>query len=1769
MRQTRLFRALSAPLSGLAMALMAAVSIPASVSGASGQANDFLPSDIRVLAAGTNSRLLRVRFERQGPAQMPAGQPCPATASYLIAGARGRLPQVRIRAAHYFQMFGGRVTDDAYDLAFTERDHGGEFALLRVLDVGQLRQYHAYKLALSWAVGRSGEPAGEMWLMDYLEAEIDLGPPEDTRNDGAQERREAWANARIGGPQLEGLGLLNPDIDPSYYIVANPQIYSQHTGWSGLINTDMRQGSVYRMSVYEPGAYMIPERLRTPGSLCRVYARGTQIPVFEDDTTSRPVCLFTVPPFDVAKEGPRVCWLSVTPVGTGTTSGSLTIPIANTDPLTTNVTVDPPSARFQSVAEVPADYHPRIRPDANVTRWYWKAVSDREIGAFYIDLPACYKPDPQSSRTLELTVYHATPHPVPQPPAVELIVNGAPDQLCTASASQGTIRYSCAPGRFKAGRNTIGLRVVYPSAAEGQQDILFQKIVAEWTQTLADAAETTGMFTPSDASARYLLLSHSKQDASPPVLVELGASPRATRPQMGLSAGSAGSFLLYRAQASGFRSPCMLVTPSLAPEPPIIECAAPLRLFDSTDGADYIAITTRALKPALMPLLQRRARQGWNVLLVDVQTLYDHFSYGEQHPEALRTFLAWALESWHGVKPQCVLLAGEAVDYQGNPALLSVPLAREIVPVFGNPRADGPRGDHPYAAVLGADSLCDLAVGRLPVATASELTSAVMKIEQYESASPGEWMSRALMVEDDNDEFPRAVADVLMHGSGPAVSIQRFLQSNYEYVPNVKVAGRKRPRAATRQLIEEFNNGQALVCFFGHGGPNLWTHERLLHLQDMPLLCNTPRLPLVVCASCDNAWLDYPIPPVQTSMGELLVKRQAGGAIGVFGPVSGASPFEHATLVGRLMEGITRANLRRLGDLVLYAKNQYLADSGSAIVPEQYVLVGDPAVELRIPSTVRRLDATPNVMHAGTRTPVTVAAAALPSSSGSDDPTATLRLQELSTGADVLSQTVAIMGGRVRTQVAVGALNPGNYALALHTVQAGQAFASAARLAIENPSLALDIARTRTASSQSLMARVINPCLGQVSDFKLRITDSHSADRVLLEDSFSMKPRTWREYPLDVFKGRAAEATISLSSDQGRMETSRTVQLAGEREGLTIAAPGLYPTAGSVSAVEPGVLTFAFRSPAQYVGSLQASLMENGTALCPPVTVEATTGSHTVNFHTQKPLAPGSQTLTVSITRTADANSTSAQPLLRHTQTIDVQSAPDLYFLPSSPRIRATGLHRAGTTIFIDAILVNSGAAPAHNPTVHLLIGDPLNGTPAASLNDLNYLPVPEVPGNSRMPITFRWENPSEGNHSLWLVVNRDKSVRESDYSNNTQALPPIVVVPMGDFRISSLSIDPMTVTVPSRLGYHVTCCQNGGTTCGPVLVEYGLKNPLTGVSESRTTSIRELGPDTSITLDLTTPAGPGFSVAYATINADRDQEEADPDNDTATVQILPVEQLDAPSVTAGGGQRLLLPLTDCWASGLEAIPGNGLRLMDSFTSSTGLIPISRDMVVGGAVADSSPSDDKWLVAPWLLEALGTENPGPVRLRIPVPDARHGVPHELRVELFANANYLGSPTGSFKVSINGEPARPIMYAPQTGPTGKRRVSLGLFIPHDNKVDITIEPQSGKTTALIAFEIVPSYGHAISSAFTLPPAWVGGRGQLEFSDTATSSGAVSYQVRTGRRSESGTIEWSAWTRLNGRTLALPAMPQTIQWQALVLQKEGDLRPVIESAAIQHD
>ena len=121
-------------------------------------------------------------------------------------------------------------------------------------------------------------------------------------------------------------------------------------------------------------------------------------------------------------------------------------------------------------------------------------------------------------------------------------------------------------------------------------------------------------------------------------------------------------------------------------------------------------ITDPAFASALAPLVGLRQSQGYTVKVVDVQDIYDEFSFGQKTPEAIRDFLVRAARSW-AKPPRFVLLVGNATNDPRNYQGLNEP---DFVPTRIVATAVLETASDDWFADADGDSFAELAVGRPP-----------------------------------------------------------------------------------------------------------------------------------------------------------------------------------------------------------------------------------------------------------------------------------------------------------------------------------------------------------------------------------------------------------------------------------------------------------------------------------------------------------------------------------------------------------------------------------------------------------------------------------------------------------------------------------------------------------------------------------------------------------------------------------------------------------------------------------------------------------------------------------------------------------------------------------------------------------------------------------------------------------------------------------------------------------------------------------------------
>ena len=72
-----------------------------------------------------------------------------------------------------------------------------------------------------------------------------------------------------------------------------------------------------------------------------------------------------------------------------------------------------------------------------------------------------------------------------------------------------------------------------------------------------------------------------------------------------------------------------------------IKANTPSHLREAGNGADFIIISQAGLLDSLKPLAALRSKQGLTTALVDVDDIYDEFSFGNKCPQSIKDLLSY------------------------------------------------------------------------------------------------------------------------------------------------------------------------------------------------------------------------------------------------------------------------------------------------------------------------------------------------------------------------------------------------------------------------------------------------------------------------------------------------------------------------------------------------------------------------------------------------------------------------------------------------------------------------------------------------------------------------------------------------------------------------------------------------------------------------------------------------------------------------------------------------------------------------------------------------------------------------------------------------------------------------------------------------------------------------------------------------------------------------------------------------------------------------
>ncbi|MEN3333050.1 MAG: hypothetical protein V7641_2415 [Blastocatellia bacterium] len=516
---------------------------------------------------------------------------------------------------------------------------------------------------------------------------------------------------------------------------------------------------------------------------------------------------------------------------------------------------------------------------------------------------------PATPATLEVTMQGITlvPH------RVSVLLNGeAVGALAFDGQSPAALRIQLAPAKIREGDN-----VVQFIAEDGNNDMSLVDTIrlSYWRGYTADqnalacTAQASLQLTISGFSSpaiRVMDVTEAEKDG----VQEVAAIVR--RDKSGYSA-------IVNVPGTGTRR-LVAFTVAQVQRPAAIVADNPSSWRQPANAADLVIITRREMMAAFEPLKTLRQQQGYKVAVIDVEDLYDEFSYGQKTPQAVKDFLLYAAGNWK-TAPRYVLLGGDASydakNYLGLGELDLVPTKLIDTALMETASDD-------WFVDFNGDGLAEMAIGRLPVRSASEAAAVIAKIVAYDSAAPSEAM---LLVADSNGDFDfeRAVSQ-LRAFIPPGVRAEEIAR------------GELGDAAARQRLLAAINEGRKIVNYMGHGNIAQW-NGGLLTNMDARELTNGERLTFFVSMTCLNGYFHE---PALDSLAEALVKAPRGGAVAAWASSGMSGPAEQLVVNQALYRTLFGSGAT-LGEATLKAK----ATTTSRDIRRTWILLGDPTTRLR------------------------------------------------------------------------------------------------------------------------------------------------------------------------------------------------------------------------------------------------------------------------------------------------------------------------------------------------------------------------------------------------------------------------------------------------------------------------------------------------------------------------------------------------------------------------------------------------------------------------------------------------------------------------------------------------------------------------------------------------------------------------------------------------------------------------------------------------------
>ncbi|PIQ09105.1 MAG: hypothetical protein COW71_08235, partial [Ignavibacteriales bacterium CG18_big_fil_WC_8_21_14_2_50_31_20] len=374
-----------------------------------------------------------------------------------------------------------------------------------------------------------------------------------------------------------------------------------------------------------------------------------------------------------------------------------------------------------------------------------------------------------------------------------------------------------------------------------------------------------------------------------------------------------------------------------------------VNLRKSENMADYILITHKKFRNKVNEYANFiSSNYSVETKIIDMDDIYDEYSYGFFNPEAIKEFLSSTYKYWQSPKPSSVFLVGGATyDYYGNKNKYTGVSERVLnyVPSYGASVSDN------WFVIWDSTGayIPQMNIGRLPVTTDEEFDWYFEKHKNYLTQVSDDWNKRYMFFSG-GKTTSQSELDQMREAN-------QFVIDNY--VTPKPIGGKSEhfyktiePPTNFGPFTDEYlknavDDGGVFISYLGHSGTQTWDNSIVNPVQ---LKNSKNRYPIVTDFGCSTGRFAE---PDVISFSQLFTIGHDGQALAYIGNASLGFVSTSITMPKLFYKKILSENILTVSEAHKQAKLEMLQTYGSTGIYELFALtntlIGDPLLALPVP----------------------------------------------------------------------------------------------------------------------------------------------------------------------------------------------------------------------------------------------------------------------------------------------------------------------------------------------------------------------------------------------------------------------------------------------------------------------------------------------------------------------------------------------------------------------------------------------------------------------------------------------------------------------------------------------------------------------------------------------------------------------------------------------------------------------------------------------------